>query len=76
MLIRRFEDSCQRLTVHTDRLGIETNYIMFSRRSIFTREWKIPYYSPDFSKLEKKSLLAVLCNKAAAMSVHTSDEAI
>ena len=40
--------SCQRLTVHTDRLGIETNYVMFSKRSIFTHKCTIPYYSTVF----------------------------
>lgn len=67
--------SCQRLTVHTDRLGIETNYIMFSKRSIFTHECRYLIIALFFLSLEK-SLLDVLCNEAAMISIQTDDEAI
>lgn len=59
--------SCQRLTVHTDRLGTETNYIMFSKRSIFTLSYKIPYYSTVF--FLSLGNLDVLCNKAAMINI-------
>lgn len=70
--------SCQGLTVHTDRLGIETNYVMFSKKSIFTRKCTLPYYSTGFFFFLswERNLLDVLYNKTAMISIQINDEAI